>query len=136
MARSDELRESVVGGTVTLVFSEIVDSWTLSRQMDEADWAAVAVLYNDTMRGQLTRYRGTQVKSVGDGHLLTFPSARHGLLCAITVQRQLAARRATDFPVHVRMGVHTGEAVGSGDLFGGHVTTRRGCRASPSPTRS
>ncbi len=117
-----DLRASVVGGTVTMVFSDIVDSTALTHRLGDARWIEVLRTHDEVLRSQVTRYHGTEVKSVGDGFLLTFPSARHALLCCISVQRLLAARRSEAFPVHVRMGVHTGEAVREGaDLFGGHV---------------
>ena len=76
------------------------------------------------MRHHLATHGGREVKGQGDGFLLTFPSARHGALFAVDLQRALARARAQDpaFPVHVRVGVHTGEViVDSGDIFGWHV---------------
>ena len=127
----------MVGDTVTMVFSDIVDSTTMTHQLGDAQWYAILGEHNEVVRSQLARYRGNEVKSVGDGFMLTFPSARHGLLFCIAVQRLLAQRRRDDFPVHIRMGVHTGEAVREGgDLFGGHVNYAPGCRATRGPTRS
>jgi DNA-binding NarL/FixJ family response regulator len=57
---------------------------------------------------------------LGDGHLLTFASARAALRCAVEVQRALNAEGAPN--LRVRMGLHTGEpASREGDLYGRSV---------------
>jgi class 3 adenylate cyclase len=60
---------------------------------------------------------------MGDGFMVAFPSARDGLRCAIALQQAFAARNdGAQQPIHVRIGLHTGEAVRDhGDFFGKHV---------------
>ena len=72
----------------------------------------------------LGEFSGTEIKHQGDGFMLSFPSARLGVHFAAALQRELGRRREveTDFPVRVRIGVHTGEVIHvDGDLFGRHV---------------
>ena len=119
-----ELRASVVGGTITMVFSDIVGSTLLNASMGDRSWITLLERHNEILRTQLDRFTGTEIKGQGDGFILTFPSARHALLFAIASQRDLQACRDQDddFVVHVRMGVHTGEVIQQGgDLFGRHV---------------
>ena len=118
------LKASAVGGTVTLVFSDIVDSTVRNAQEGDRAWLELLQEHDRVMREQLVAHGGTEVKSQGDGFFLTFPSARRGLLFAVDAQRALAARRdeQSDFALHVRIGVHTGEVLhDDGDLFGRHV---------------
>jgi class 3 adenylate cyclase len=53
-----------------------------------------------------------------------FPSARKAIGCAIDIQRALAKHRMqySRDPLHVRIGLHTGEVIREGeDFFGKHV---------------
>jgi len=113
------------GGTVTIVFSDIEASTQMAVALGDAKWVALLRKHNDIIRRHLERFRGTEVKSQGDGFMLTFPSARSALLCMIDVQRELAvyAIEHPDTPIRVRIGVHTGEAIveAGGDLFGKHI---------------
>lgn len=118
------LKASAVGGTVTLVFSDIVDSTARNAQTGDRAWLELLQVHDRVMRDQLVRHGGTEVKSQGDGFFLTFPSARRGLLFAVSAQQALAELRdeQPDFALHVRIGVHTGEVLhDDGDLFGRHV---------------
>jgi class 3 adenylate cyclase len=118
------LRASIVGTTLTLVFSDIVDSTVLVHRLGDQRWLEVLGRHDELTRRLVGRFRGTEVKGQGDGFLLTFPSARHALLFSIDLQKELDRTRAAEpaFPVHVRVGVHTGEVLhSSGDVFGRHV---------------
>jgi class 3 adenylate cyclase len=120
----DSIRASVVGGTITMLFSDIVDSTALNASLGDTVWFDLLGRHNEIIRYEESRYRGMEVKAQGDGFLLTFPSARHALLFAISVQRSLEAERQRDpsFVLHVRIGIHTGEVIQQeGDLFGRHV---------------
>ncbi|MCC5954426.1 MAG: adenylate/guanylate cyclase domain-containing protein [Acidimicrobiia bacterium] len=124
VVKRDELQAALVGSTITIVFSDIVDSTALNDLLGDRAWVQLLARHDSILRAQLDRYEGREVKGQGDGFLMTFPSARHGLVFAIAVQRELDAVRSGthDFPVRVRMGVHTGEVVHQGgDLFGRHV---------------
>ncbi len=121
---ADSLRASVVGTTLTLVISDIVDSTTHVHRLGDREWLRQLGRHDEISRQQIQRFRGTVVKGQGDGFLLTFPSARHALLASTALQRALAAERSADpdFTVRVRIGVHTGEVIHSGgDVFGRHV---------------
>ncbi len=79
--------------------------------------------HNAVIREHVAANSGYEVKSMGDGFMLAFKSAKDGLNCAIGIQRGIAARNdSADEPVEIRIGLHTGEAVQeAGDFFGKHV---------------
>ena len=79
--------------------------------------------HNEVIREHVAANTGYEVKSMGDGFMLAFRSAKDGLNCAIGIQRGIAARNhSADESVEVRIGLHTGEAVQEeGDFFGKHV---------------
>jgi class 3 adenylate cyclase len=113
------------GGTVTILFSDIESSTQLATSMGDDAWFAVLGAHNRVFREQLARFGGHEVKSQGDGFMLTFPSARSAVRFAIATQRALdhPSQRDDSAAVRVRMGMHTGEAIvdDTGDLFGRHV---------------
>ena len=77
--------------------------------------------HNAIIREQLAAHQGFEVKSMGDGFMLAFSSARRALLCAIAIQRAFEAwsEKHPEDPIRVRIGVHTGEAIKeAGDFYG------------------
>jgi len=118
-------REGSDGDTLTIAFSDIESSTEHALRLGDGRWYDVLAIHNGIVRNNLLRHGGREVKSQGDGFMLTFPSARRGLQFAIDVQRAMT-RWSGDHPeegVRIRMGLHTGEALVSadGDLFGKHV---------------
>jgi class 3 adenylate cyclase len=113
------------GGTVTIMFSDIESSTAITERLGDERWLVVLREHNALVRSSLTRHGGTEVKTIGDGFMVTFASARSGLDCAVAIQRDLAGRRGDgDWPVRVRIGLHAGEVLREGDdVFGTHVNT-------------
>jgi class 3 adenylate cyclase len=107
------------------VFSDIEGSTRRATQLGDASWMEVLSIHNAIVRRQVGRHGGTEVKTLGDGFMLSFPSARRAIACMIDVQEALAMHNAShpEQAVRVRVGIHTGEVVvgESGDLFGLHV---------------
>lgn len=116
---------AAIGSTTTIVFSDIESSTELATSIGDRSWYELLGRHNRMMRDQIARFRGTEIKSQGDGFMLTFPSARSAVLFAIAAQRSLdrQLRTADGRVLRVRIGMHTGEAVADpdGDLFGRHV---------------
>jgi class 3 adenylate cyclase len=123
-------------GTVTVVFTDIVDSTATTERVGDRRWLELLAEHNALVRAHLAEQGGYEVKSTGDGFMLAFGSARSALECAIGIQRGLAARRAEhpDEPVMVRIGMHTGEPIwGEQDFHGRGVAlaARIGAKAGP-----
>ncbi|GAB4327229.1 MAG: hypothetical protein Kow0010_10710 [Dehalococcoidia bacterium] len=110
-------------GTVTLMFTDIVDSTALTQRLGDSTWVSLLHEHNAIVERAVNEHRGHVVKTMGDGFMVAFPSARDGLRCAIAIQRAIASRNdSVDEPIDVRMGLHTGEPVQeAGDFFGTHV---------------
>jgi class 3 adenylate cyclase len=77
--------------------------------------------HNAVVRRELAAHGGYEVELQGDGFLLAFASARKALVCAMAIQRALAAdaERNPDEPIRVRIGAHTGEVLRDADRFFG-----------------
>ncbi len=113
--------EGLADDTVTMVFSDIESSTERATGMGDAAWFALLEDHNRIVRSELTKLGGREVKSMGDGFMLAFPSVSRALRFVISVQQQVEAPDGPD--LRVRIGLHTGEVItdGSGDLFGRHV---------------
>jgi class 3 adenylate cyclase len=113
------------GNTVTVVFSDIESSTEQALQLGDERWFEVLGVHNELIRKRLVQFGGAEIKSQGDGFMLTFPSARRAVQFAIAVQQALAAHEwdHDEAGVRVRIGMHTGEAIidDDGDLFGKHI---------------
>jgi adenylate cyclase len=113
------------GDTVTIVFSDIESSTEMALRVGDTVWFEVLGIHNEIIRRHLKAYGGTEIKSQGDGFMLTFPSTRRGVQFCIDVQRELAERERQDpdTAIRIRIGLHTGEAIvdETGELFGKHI---------------
>jgi class 3 adenylate cyclase len=98
----------------TLLFTDLVDSTTLANRLGDAAWRTLLSEHFESVRTQLDRFRGREVKTTGDGFLATFEGPAQALEAAAAIRR--AAKRED---LHVRAAVHVGEVeiVGS-DLRG------------------
>lgn len=112
------------GDTFTLLFTDIVGSTVLAERLGDQRWAEVLREHNTLVRDQISHHGGDEIKNQGDGFMVAFRSARRALLAAIAIQRALEAYRRDhpEHPLHVRIGVHSGEVVADeGDLHGRNV---------------
>ncbi len=111
-------------GTMTLVFTDIVDSTILAEALGDTAWADLISRHESTIRQVTASQGGTVVKLLGDGSMLAFESARAAVRAAVDIQR---ASDHADFGI--RIGVHTGEVIRTAnDLFG--VTVNKAARVA------
>jgi class 3 adenylate cyclase len=111
-------------GTVTVMFSDIEDSTVLTETLGDMRWMELLHTHNRIVSDSVRKHGGFEVKNQGDGFMLAFSSARRGISCAIEIETALANHRTKhpDEPLHVRIGLHTGEAIREGeDFFGKNV---------------
>jgi class 3 adenylate cyclase len=111
-------------GTVTILFSDIEGFTQMTERLGDQRMQQVLRGHNDIVRHQVAAYGGFEVKSLGDGFMLVFSSARRALQCAMAIQRAFAAHNQehTQEPVNIRIGLHTGEFVQEmEDFFGKNV---------------
>ena len=111
--------------TVTIVFSDIEDSTRRAVELGDERWMNILQIHNAIVRRFVAKHGGREVKTLGDGFMLTFPSARAAIVAMSDVQRavQAYAHSKPAEGMSVRVGIHTGEAMpdAAGDLIGRHV---------------
>ncbi|HSL56762.1 MAG TPA: adenylate/guanylate cyclase domain-containing protein [Acidimicrobiales bacterium] len=114
---TDTLTGTVTG---TVAFTDIVGFTAYCAEVGDA--AAVDLLgHQDRLVRAVLPDGARIVKELGDGLMLWFPSATDGVRACVELQARLAGS-GDDFPLWLRVGLHTGEAVRRGDdLVGHHV---------------
>lgn len=134
----DEIAEFVTGTRpaaepdrvlVTLLFTDIVGSTELAGRLGDQRWRSLLDRHDATVRRQLERFRGKEIKTVGDGFLATFDGPARAIRCACAIRD---AVRGLD--LEVRAGLHTGEVELRGEDIGGiavHVAQRVSGLARP-----
>jgi class 3 adenylate cyclase len=88
----------------TVVFEDIVDSTKRADASGDRAWRDLLETHDKTVRSELSRFRGREVKSLGDGFLATFDGPARAIHWAGTIRDQLQG-----LEVPVRIGAHTGE---------------------------
>src|SRR3954447_16501089 len=97
-------------GTVTFLFTDIVDSTQLLRQ-DREGYAAALAAHRRLLRAAFAAHGGREVDTQGDSFFVAFPTAGQAAAAAAEAQRALASHPWPErLHVRVRMGLHTGEA--------------------------
>jgi class 3 adenylate cyclase len=98
----------------TILFTDIVGSTSRAEQMGDQRWHDLLDAHHATIRRELARYRGSEIKSLGDGFLATFDGPARGVRCACAI-----AEAVRPLGVEVRCGLHTGEIeIGDHDVQG------------------
>jgi adenylate cyclase len=107
-------------GTVTIVFTDIVDSTVLTARLGDHAWLDALRKHNAVITDTVTAHGGTVVETQGDGSMLAFSSARRAVACAQAIQSEIDRTFAeASPPIRVRIGVHTGDALHASDHFYG-----------------
>ena len=113
----------------TVLFTDIVDSTRRAAEMGDRDWHALLDAHDAVVRVQLTRFRGREVNTSGDGFLAMFDGPQRAIRCAMAIRDAVQA-----LGIEVRAGLHTGECEVRGDDIGGiavHIGARVSALAGP-----
>jgi len=88
----------------TVMFTDIVDSTTRAAELGDRQWRALLDRHDEAVRQQLARFRGQEVKNLGDGFMATFDGPARAVRCATAIAQSLRP-----LGLAVRSGLHTGE---------------------------
>ena len=88
----------------TVVFTDIVDSTAKAQELGDRAWGDLQDLHDKTVRKELERFRGNEVKWTGDGFLAAFDRPARAIKCALTIVNSVKP-----LGIEVRVGIHTGE---------------------------
>jgi class 3 adenylate cyclase len=130
---SDEIEEFLTGARqapepdrvlATVLFTDIVGSTQRAAELGDRAWRDLLERHGEVVRRQLSRHRGREVKTTGDGFLATFDGPARGITCAREI-----ADGVRDLGIEIRAGLHTGECEVIGDDVGG-IAVHTGARVS------
>jgi class 3 adenylate cyclase len=106
----------------TVLFTDIVGSTEKAAALGDRRWRDLLDNHHATLRRNLARFRGREIKMVGDGILATFDGPARGVRCACAIAEEIKP-----LGIEVRAGLHTGECEMIGDDVGGiavHIGAR------------
>ena len=109
----DEIEEFVTGVRptpevtrvlATLVFTDIVGSTEKQALLGDHEWKKLLERHHAQVREQVTRFRGEEQDTAGDGFYLRFDGPARAIACARAIIESVGR-----LGLEVRAGVHTGE---------------------------
>jgi len=96
----------------TILFTDLEGSTEMTQKLGDEAAHRLVQEHHAVVRGALRDHRGNEVKTIGDGFMVSFISPRHAVDCAIAIQRRL--REQTQEPGYImrlRAGLSVGEPV-------------------------
>jgi class 3 adenylate cyclase len=112
----------------TVMFSDIVGSTERTAAAGDRSWLDLLERHNTVVRRELERYRGHEVKTMGDGFMATFDGPARAIRCAHAMIDGVRG-----LGLQLRIGLHTGEVelVPNNDIGGMavNIAARIGARA-------
>jgi class 3 adenylate cyclase len=88
----------------TLLFTDIVGSTEQAARLGDAAWRELLGRHHVLVRRELTRFRGEEQDTAGDGFFATFDGPARAIRCA-----QAVVESVGELGLEVRAGLHTGE---------------------------
>lgn len=88
----------------TVLFTDIVDSTKRAASIGDEKWKELIAIHDNHIRIELDRFRGKEIKTIGDGFLATFDGPGRAICCAHAIRKSLQI-----LGFEIRSGLHTGE---------------------------
>jgi class 3 adenylate cyclase len=98
----------------TVLFTDIVASTEKVAELGDARWRELVERHHALVRQQLSRFRGREVDTAGDGFFATFDGPIRAIRAAHAIVESIR-----QLGVEVRAGLHTGETEVVGDKIAG-----------------
>jgi len=111
------------------MFTDIVGSTEQAARLGDDSWRELLDQHNLLVRANLARWRGSEIKTIGDGFLATFDGPARAVRCAAEIVSQIE-----ELDLRIRAGLHTGECeLGDRDVAGiaVHIGARVMAEAEP-----
>jgi predicted ATPase/class 3 adenylate cyclase len=113
-------------GTVTFLFTDVEGSTKLLHELGAEAYAQALAAHRQVIREACARHEGVEVDTQGDAFFIAFAEAPAALAAAAELTEALSSG-----PVRVRVGLHTGTPLLSGEGYVG-VDVHRGARIAAS----
>lgn len=106
----------------TVLFTDIVGSTERAAAVGDHEWRNLLSRHHTTVRRELTRFRGNEIDTAGDGFLAAFDGPARAVRCAQSIRDAVKP-----LGIEVRAGVHTGECLRVGQKLAG-IAVHTGAR--------
>ncbi|MEX0337868.1 MAG: nuclear transport factor 2 family protein [Arenibacterium sp.] len=110
-------------GLATVMFTDIVNSSAIADLLGDTAWTNRIRHHFDDVADVIAAEQGQLVKSLGDGTMSSFPSARRALQAASMIQRR-NADADLEPPLSMRIGIHSGDVIQTDNDFFGTVVNK------------
>ena len=113
----------------TVLFTDIVSSTERAVEVGDRRWRDVLEDHHATVRNELSRFRGREIDTSGDGFFAIFDGPARAVRCACAITKGIKP-----LGLEVRAGLHTGECELIGEKVGGiavHTCARVAAKATP-----
>ena len=124
-----------VTATVTVLFCDLVESTALNAGIGDAAADGLRRDVFDVLRAEIVAHRGTEVKNLGDGLMVSFAGNADAVRAACGMQQKIdVLGRTRRLPLALRVGISVGEATYEDDDWFGTpvVEASRLCSAASS----
>lgn len=122
-AAQDGFKLGQTEGLASIMFTDIVNSSPIASAIGDREWSGIVATHFDDLRVAIEAQGGQFVKSLGDGTMSSFASARSALTAAKIIQERLTIQ-VKEPKLSLRIGIHTGDVVHSGEDFFGTVVNK------------
>jgi predicted ATPase/class 3 adenylate cyclase len=96
-------------GTVTFLFTDIVQSTELVQRLGDPAYAELIVTYRALLRSAFAAHGGREIDTQGDAFFVAFARAGDAVRGALAIQQAIATHRwPPETPLQARIGLHTG----------------------------
>jgi class 3 adenylate cyclase len=118
--------EQISVGTLTMVFTDLRGSTQLYKTIGDAPAFGRVMSHFDLLKEIIGREEGALVKTIGDAVMAVFRQPEDAVRAMLEAQRALAHSKASDAPLYLKVGIHTGPCIAVTlndrlDYFGGTV---------------
>ena len=113
----------------TVLFTDIVGSTAKAAELGDRGWRELLAAHHGRVRRELSRHRGSEVDTAGDGFFATFDGPARAIRCACALTDAVR-----DLGIEIRAGLHTGECEIVDGKVGGiavHIGARVLAEAGP-----
>jgi class 3 adenylate cyclase/pimeloyl-ACP methyl ester carboxylesterase len=113
----------------TVLFTDIVDATARAADLGDSAWRELLQKHHEAVRSQLSRFRGREMDTAGDGFFATFDGPARGINCALAIRESVR-----ELGLEIRAGLHTGECELVDSKTGGiavHIGARVASQAAP-----
>ncbi len=112
----------------TVLFTDIVGATENASKLGDRRWHDLLDSHHALVRRELTRFRGREIDTAGDGFFATFDGPARAVRCACAISDAVRS-----LGIEIRAGLHTGECEVMGEKVGGiavHIGARIAAHAA------